>query len=395
MMTLTIPLLLYVLQPTEPPPTVDLPEPVFEEQIIDDIEIGYGLAIGDVDGDAKPDILLADKSEFAWYRNGDWARFVMCRDLTTRDNVCIAARDIDGDGVVEVAVGGMWNPGNTSDATQSGSVHVLQRGETATDPWTPIALEHDPTVHRMHWARVRDQYHLVVLPLHGIDNRNGQGAGVRIWSYRRNDPDSTGWDRELLDDTMHMTHNFDVIDIGGGRERMIVAGREGLLWIDADGGNKDVQPPGIERGAGEVRFGRRGDRGVFVTTIEPMHGDTLVVHQFTRSGWVRNELDNTFAQGHAIACGDLLGLGRDQIVAGWRNPNRDGDVGINIYVPLDDACTTWKRFPLDVVNADDGDGMACEDLKLADLDGDGRLDIIAAGRATRNLKIYWNRSKTD
>ena len=44
----------------------------FERQVIDDkISIGYGLAIGDVDGDKKPDILLADKSQAAWYRN-DW-----------------------------------------------------------------------------------------------------------------------------------------------------------------------------------------------------------------------------------------------------------------------------------------------------------------------------------
>ncbi|MEK7678021.1 MAG: VCBS repeat-containing protein [Verrucomicrobiota bacterium] len=33
---------------------------------------------------------------------------------------------------------------------------------------------------------------------------------------------------------------------------------------------------------------------------------------------------------------------------------------------------------------------ACEDLALADLNGDGRLDIIAAGRATKNLKVYFN-----
>ena len=41
---------------------------------------------------------------------------------------------------------------------------------------------------------------------------------------------------------------------------------------------------------------------------------------------------------------------------------------------------------------DDG-GMACEDLALADLDSDGRLDIIASGRATKNVKIYWNETE--
>ena len=39
---------------------------------------------------------------------------------------------------------------------------------------------------------------------------------------------------------------------------------------------------------------------------------------------------------------------------------------------------------------DDG-GMACEDALAADLDGDGKPDIIAGGRATHNVKIYWNR----
>ena len=57
----------------------------FERQVIDDkISIGYGLAIGDVDGDKKLDILLADKSQVAWYRNGDWKRFVMTENLNPR-----------------------------------------------------------------------------------------------------------------------------------------------------------------------------------------------------------------------------------------------------------------------------------------------------------------------
>src|SRR6187455_639690 len=103
-------------------------DPKFEAQLLDNnVAIGYGLAIGDVDGDKKPDILLADKKQFVWYRNGDWKRFVMVDNLTASDNVCIAARDIDGDGKVEVAVGAQWNASETTNADKSGSVHYLVR----------------------------------------------------------------------------------------------------------------------------------------------------------------------------------------------------------------------------------------------------------------------------
>jgi hypothetical protein len=39
---------------------------------------------------------------------------------------------------------------------------------------------------------------------------------------------------------------------------------------------------------------------------------------------------------------------------------------------------------------DDG-GIGTEDLVAADLDGDGRPDIVAGGRSTHNVKVYWNR----
>ena len=40
----------------------------------------------------------------------------------------------------------------------------------------------------------------------------------------------------------------------------------------------------------------------------------------------------------------------------------------------------------------DDNGMACEDIQVMDMNGDGKPDIVASGRATQNLKIYWNTS---
>src|SRR5215212_5782389 len=136
---------------------IQTPQPNFKEQTIDNnISIGYGLALGDVDGDGKPDILLADKKQFVWYRNGDWKKFVMIENLTQFDNVCIAARDLDGDGKVEVAVGAQWNPSETSVDSLSGAVYYLARPADMNKYWEAIELPHEPTVHRMRWVRSSD-----------------------------------------------------------------------------------------------------------------------------------------------------------------------------------------------------------------------------------------------
>jgi VCBS repeat protein len=80
--------------------------PRFRAQEIDPkIEIGYGVTVADVDGDRKPDIILADRKQFVWYRNPSWERFVLAENVTKLDNVCVAAADVDGDGKAEIAVG--------------------------------------------------------------------------------------------------------------------------------------------------------------------------------------------------------------------------------------------------------------------------------------------------
>ena len=58
--------------------------------------------------------------------------------------------------------------------------------------------------------------------------------------------------------------------------------------------------------------------------------------------------------------------------------------GVRIYKALDEKGTKWARHIVE-----DG-GVAVESLVVADLNGDGRPDIVAAGRQTGNVRIYWN-----
>ena len=210
------------------------PAPRFEAQTIDEnITIGYGLAIGDVDGDRKPDILLADKKQFVWYRNGDWKRFVMTENLTESDNVCMAARDLDGDGKVEVAVGAQWNPGETSDLAKSGGVFYLIRPQDPTQKWEAVELPHEPTVHRMRWVKSAEgANYLVVLPLHGRGNKGGEGAGVKVLAYKLPQNPRSPWPTVTLDDAMHMTHNLDVVETKSPqRTDLYIASKEGVRLV--------------------------------------------------------------------------------------------------------------------------------------------------------------------
>jgi len=381
----------------DPPAASDIPTPKFERQVIDaKIQIGYGIAIGDVDGDGKPDILLADKKQIVWYRNPDWKRFVMAEDLTPQDNVCIAARDIDGSGKVSVAVGAGWNPNETTDPSKSGAVFYLIRPADPTQRWQPVRLHHEVTTHRMQWVHAgpgKTDFQLVVVPLHGLGNKDGKGNGVRIMAYERPENPHDEWKTHVISDTMHMTHNFDLRwDESMGSEEGLIAGREGIgsfsrvldTWTSAP----PEAMPGMKDGAGEVRFCSLGESFGWAT-IEPMHGNKVVFYPASGIGekQKRVSLDDTLSQGHGLACADLLGLKRWQVVAGWRAPNKDKKVGIKLYVPLDNKGEKWETHLID------DNQMACEDLKIADLDADGRPDIVAAGRATHNLVIYWNRTK--
>lgn len=381
--------------------------PKFNAQTIDKIQIGYGVDVGDVDGDGKADLLLADRKQFVWYRNpgkagADWQKYVMAENLTARDNVCITAADINGDGKVEVAVGAMWNPGETNKPELSGSVHYLIRPKDPTQKWTPVKLHHEPTIHRMRWVEVaKGKWQLVVLPLHGRGNKGGTGAGVKVIAYTMPDGDPKGeWKTKVLDDSMHLTHNMDVMDAGnpdsasGRRIRgVVIAGKEGITgilaregeWIEAD------LIPVFKNAAGEIRGwpATKPNGHNYIATIEPMHGNNVVLYSGPNNQPepTRTVLIDTFNQGHALAIADVLGTGRPQVIAGWRNPNKERKVGIKLFELTNDAGTKFKTHIID------DNKMACEDLKIADLDGDGKPDIIAAGRATKNLVIYWNQSE--
>jgi len=360
------------------------PLPKFRAVDVDTkVQIGYGLAIADVDGDGKIDILLADKNTIQWYQNPSWEKHIIAENLTEKDHVCIAAQDIDGDGRAEVAVGAGWNPGDT---LNSGAVFYLIPPKDRTQKWESVALHHEPTVHRMHWAKnAAGKYELLVQPLHGRGNKGGEGDGVKLLAYSMPANPKDEWKTRVVSDDLHMSHNFQPVNWDKDTaQELILGGKEGVFFYD-NKGDKWAHKQLTAQQTGEVRDGKLPGGKRFIAAIEPMHGTTVAAYVETGEGlWARTQIDETLKDGHAVAIGDVLGTGSDQVVVGWRGMNPKGVPGVRLFTPLDKEGKQWRMTPLSA------EEVAVEDLKLADLNGDGKLDMILAGRQTKNVRVLFN-----
>jgi hypothetical protein len=156
-------------------------------------------------------------------------------------------------------------------------------------------------------------------------------------------------------------------------------------------GNQEAKP---FKGSSEVKVGSLAGGGRYIATIEPWHGFQVVVYTPPAkvSGlWERRVIDEPVAGGHALWCSDLDGDGDQELIVGTRDKGSDPShgPGVSVYDPSPDSKPL--AFTRHVI--DEG-GVAVEDLVAADLDGDGRDEIVAGGRATHNVKIYWNQGSS-
>lgn len=389
--------------------------PAFEPKTIDPHvgNVCYAVTTADVDGDGKPDAVAVSEDAVYWYANPSWEKRVVIKNATEKDNVCIQARDIDGDGKIDFALGASWQPANTQ---SGGTIQWLRRaGDARTEtPWRVIPIGSEPTVHRMRWGDVAGtgKAQLVVAPLQGRGTKGpnwGEGNGVRILVYTvPADPAKEPWPVEVADESLHTTHNLQLVDFDGdGKDDIVVAGWEGVFVLRRDGqgrwsktqigaGNRESTP---FKGSSEVKVGKLAGGRRYVATIEPWHGHQVVVYTppAAASGttlWDRRVIDEPVQWGHAVWCADLDGDGDDELIVGQRDASKDPNrapkgPGVFVYDPKPGTGTPASPLAFTRHTIDDG-GVGCEDLVAADLNADGRPDILAGGRSTHNVKIYWN-----
>ena len=373
----------------------------FREHLIDHLPGAYQCAVADINGDGKPDIiaLSSDRSEIAWYENPTWKKHLLT--TSTRSNIDIAAYDLDGDGKIVMAVASEFDLGNTQ---TGGRLQWFKPGLDITAEWIGHDFALLPTAHRLRWADWDGdgKKELVVVPILGPGVASpAYTAPLSIVSYTFTNGKAQA---KNIDRTLTVAHGMRILDFDGtGRDDLLVASYEGVTlfkpigkgaartWQKISiGAGEQSMPP--KRGSSEVDRGwLKGQQGQnefkgkhpFIATIEPWHGSEVVVYLPPADGkglWKRQVIDTTLEDGHALVCVDLDGDGQSEILASYRGRGHS----LYCYRCLNADGAQWERSVIDA-----GD-MAGAGMVAADLNGDGRLDLICSGSATGNVKWYEN-----
>jgi hypothetical protein len=345
---------------------------------------GYQVVIADLNHDGKPDIiaLASGLHELLWYENPGWKKHVIVSGID--DPINAAAWDVDGDGIPEIALAHGFA---TEYGSSAGIVSILTHHGDPAAPWSAREIDRLPTSHRLRFADIDGTGGkvLVNFPLIGPRAVAPQYRDhVPLVMYRPGD-----WRREPITDAEEgVVHGIlPVAWDGEARESLMSASFLGVhlmqfergRWIRTKivGGDPGDWP---KSGASEIVVGRIW-RERFLATIEPWHGNEVVVYRRSNGAWRRHVIDETITDGHAMVVGDFDGDGQDEIVVGERGGRRS----VYLYRLANARDDRWTRELLD-----DG-GMPAAGCAVADLNGDGRPDVVCIGTATATLKWYENR----
>jgi hypothetical protein len=345
---------------------------------------GYQVVIADLNRDGKPDIIALGTGlkELRWYENPDWEKHVLVTGINQPINA--AAYDVDGDGIPEIAFAQEFSPVY---GKSLGIVSILTHHGDPREPWTVKEIDRVPTSHRLRFVDIEGtgKKVLVNFPLIGSqalapDYRDH----VSLLMYRPGE-----WKREVITDAEEgVVHGIlPIVWDSGKREALLSGSFVGVHLLRFDNGHWQRTPvvkgdpaDWPKSGASDVMVGHLG-RERFVATIEPWHGNKVVVYRQNDGVWNRHVIDDAIVDGHTIVAGDFDGDGQDELIVG----ERQGKRSTYLYRMTNANEDTWSKQPLDER------GMSGAGCAVADLNGDKRPDVVCIGTATANLKWYENR----
>jgi hypothetical protein len=312
-----------------------------------------------------------------------------------------AMADIDNDGIPEL----VFQSGFAMVPAKSPGLNWIARYPGAPgQPWKTEKFDEFPTSHHIIFADLdgdgrKEVINAPLLGPLGLAPTYDQDKAPVFWYSQRD------WKRRVITtDVPGIIHRVRAVTWGADkREAVLVASFEGIGLYQAKGTGdnltfqKTLLSPGHNTekaprlGASDVGVGRQ-DRQRFMASVEPWHGNEVVVYTEKGGTWARRVIFDKVASGHEVAVADLNGDGRDDVIA---NDNSRGPTannpsaapgGVHVFFAPDDAAAgewVYRRI-------EDKSGM--NGCLAADLNSDKRLDLVCAGSGGA-VKWYENRGK--
>lgn len=337
--------------------------------IAEGLKGGYQVVITDLNRDGRPDViaLASGMDELVWFENqkieGEpLPRFVRHVIVSGQNRMInCAAWDTDGDGIPEIILASLFD---NQPKNSVGGVSVLTHNGDPRQPWKQVEIDQLSTSHRIRWADLDGSGKKVAVnaPLAGMGAEAPEyRAHVPLVFYRPGE-----WKRETINSANEGVVHGVLID----GHSVLTASFLGIhrhtlkdgQWIREEISQGDPAP-WPKSGSSDIAIGKE-----ILAAIEPWHGNQVVVYQQGK----RNVIDTGLNEGHTLQV-----MSDGTIVAGHRGKSH----GVNLYRKNQGA---WTKTILD-------ESVAANSCEIADLDGDGKEDIVCIGGSTANLKWFQNR----
>lgn len=243
------------------------PLPRFRTVVVcDSFPDGYQVAVADMNGDRRPDIVALGGSPGTvdWFespgKDGAWTRRPIS-GTQMRSNIDLAINDIDGDGRPDVTVASNFNLGKSD---EGGTVSWLRRPAGQDQKWMPVRIHAEPTAHRIRWADIDGdkRKELITVPIVGRGAKMPRSVGepVRLLCHRiPKDPAHDRWPVEVVDQTLTVVHGVCVIDWDSdGRDEILTASNEGIHLFKAEGEGSSIKWSRRQLGIGHAGESPKG-----------------------------------------------------------------------------------------------------------------------------------------
>lgn len=301
----------------------------------------------DLNGDGWPDVISGSFMDprIYWYENpgaaglesGErWREHVLI-DTGLGQNEWTTLRDLDADGLPELVVNS-WGPANAVMAYRLGQ----DGGKPVLRPWVIQAGAPFVNGHGLGFGDINGDGREDLILGTGWYERPAAEAGSKPWIRH---PD---WTFPQASTPML------VVDLSGDGRNDILWGHGhnyGLYWEERRDDNRD--------------------------------GST---------NWRHHLIDDKVSQVHCLAWEDIDRDGAPELITGRRvrahsgNDPGDNEPGCLYYYKWDRAARRFAKYPI----ATDGPGSGLQ-IRVADLDGNGWKDIVAAGKS--GTHVLWNNGK--